>query len=112
MGVGQKNLSKGFKWCKKAAEKGHARGMRYCADCYANGEGVERSLEQAIYWYEKSLELEDNEQVRRNLQVFFQWYRCCAVELGRPTYRGFVARAPTNLTSRGYTQIRSTEVSY
>jgi TPR repeat protein len=63
----QKNFAKGFKWSKRAAEQGHpTRGMYHCGECYRLGEGVEQSNEQAIYWYEKSLEKEDNEAFRKS----------------------------------------------
>jgi TPR repeat protein len=60
-GIGtQINHSKSFKWARRAAEKGdYAMGMRLCGNYYRLGHGVEQSDEQARYWYEKSLELED-----------------------------------------------------
>jgi TPR repeat protein len=69
MGVEEVNLVKGFKWTKVAAEKGDADGMVDCADCYLWGSGVEQSDEQALYWYEKHLELEDNEKARDHVQL-------------------------------------------
>ena len=54
---------------KNVAEKRDATGMLLCAFCYHVGQGVDQSNEQAIYWYEKYLEIEDNELVRHNLQT-------------------------------------------
>jgi TPR repeat protein len=59
--------AKGFKWSKVAAEKGDAMGMFQCAECYFLAKGVDQSNEQAIYWLEKYLELEDDESARNNL---------------------------------------------
>jgi TPR repeat protein len=66
--MAEENLAKGFKWSKVAAEKGDADGMKQCATCYRFGNGVDQSNEQAIYWYEKFLELEENEDVCSDLQ--------------------------------------------
>jgi TPR repeat protein len=53
-----------------AAEKGYYDAMRKCAFCYCTGVGVEQSNEQAIYWYEKCLELDDDDDVaRHNLRI-------------------------------------------
>jgi TPR repeat protein len=67
-----KNPVKVFKWAKKAAEQGHPKCIRLCGECHLLGEGVEQSNSQAIYWFEKSLELEDNEDVRNHLQRLYQ----------------------------------------
>jgi TPR repeat protein len=65
----EQDFANAFKWTKKAAENGFAKSMAYCAYCYHIGQGVDQCNEQAIYWYEKSLELKENEGVRRNLQT-------------------------------------------
>jgi uncharacterized protein len=64
------NLAKSFKWAKVGAEKGYARGMAQCVHCYYFGKGVEQSDEQAMYWYEKFLELEPGDNsARTKLQI-------------------------------------------
>lgn len=80
------NLAKAFNWFKKAAEMRDTRGIHLCADGYLSGKGVDQSDEQAIYCYEKFLELDDNEDARTNLEML----------------RGqlwFVLRAPANVSS-------------
>jgi len=38
---------------QKAAEKGYRHSIYPLAKCYEKGEGTERNLEMAIYWYQK-----------------------------------------------------------
>jgi len=41
---------------KKAAENGHNQAQYNLALSYINGEGTEKNLEKAIYWYHKAAE--------------------------------------------------------
>ena len=43
-------------WYRKSAEQGDANAQNRLGLCYANGEGVEKSAEQAVVWYRKSAE--------------------------------------------------------
>ncbi|POG63278.1 hypothetical protein GLOIN_2v1687962, partial [Rhizophagus irregularis DAOM 181602=DAOM 197198] len=50
-------------WCKecincleKSAENGFTDSMYNLAICYVNGEGTEKNLEKAFYWYQKAAE--------------------------------------------------------
>jgi hypothetical protein len=60
----RREFRQGFQMVQSGAEKGNARGMHQVAHCYGDGKGVEQNLEQTIYWYEKYLELEDDEDTR------------------------------------------------
>jgi TPR repeat protein len=48
-------------WCKecinsleKLAENGDKEAMVNLSICYENGEGIEKNLERAFYWYQKA----------------------------------------------------------
>ena len=43
-------------WYRKSAEQGDANAQNRLGVCYYNGEGVEKSAEQAVVWYRKSAE--------------------------------------------------------
>lgn len=69
----EQNLKKAFKWAKLGAEKGpgqkgSAECMRQCGIMYAQGKGVKQSDEQAIYWLQKALEIEDDDEARSTLR--------------------------------------------
>ena len=46
------NDEEAIKWLRKADEMGDNEGMYYYAEMCMNGEGVERSYEEGLYWYE------------------------------------------------------------
>jgi TPR repeat protein len=62
LGRGSKS-GQSFQMGKQAAEMGHVPSMFLCADCYCYGLGVDQSNEQAIYWYENYLALNDGERM-------------------------------------------------
>lgn len=41
---------------EKTARQGHADAQLCCAEMYDRGEGVERSLAEALMWYERAAE--------------------------------------------------------
>jgi len=45
-----------FNEIKKAAEDGHIDVQHNLATLYYNGEGTEKNLEKAFYWYQKAAE--------------------------------------------------------
>lgn len=47
-------------WLKQAASKGHARAMYLLGKCCYYGFGIKKSYGQAIWWYQKSLERDEN----------------------------------------------------
>ena len=46
----------GVKWCKLAAEQGHADAQYTLGVCYEGGMGVERSRAEAVKWYRMAAE--------------------------------------------------------
>lgn len=48
--------NKAFKWLKSAAEQGHLDAQCKVAECYANGDGVEKDEIMAFEWYMKAAE--------------------------------------------------------
>ena len=79
---------------RKAAEQGNARAQCNLGFCYKNGQGVERSYEEAVKWFRKSAEQGDadaqcclgvcyrfGQGVERNYEEAVKWYRK-AVEQG------------------------------
>ena len=78
-GTGE-DYARGFKWLKRAADKGDALAMQHCGICYLQGAGVEQSNAQAMYWLEKSLGIEENEETRSTLE---------ALRRRQPTGAGF-----------------------
>jgi len=49
---------------RRSAAQGNAAGMRDLAQCYALGRGVERNLEKALKWYNRSSALHDEFAIR------------------------------------------------
>lgn len=49
------------KWYLKAAEQGHAKAQTKLADCYWNGDGITKNHSLASYWYNKAVELGNEE---------------------------------------------------
>ena len=47
------------KWCRLAAEQGIVDAQYNLSICYHEGQGVEKDLEEANYWYTKAVE-QDN----------------------------------------------------
>ena len=41
---------------RKAAEQGDAKAQYNLGVCYANGDGVQKNLKQAVFWYRKAAE--------------------------------------------------------
>src|ERR1043165_3631001 len=61
--------------------------MNHLATCYKNGEGMEKNLEKAFYWYQKAAEnglihAQNNLALlyhkERNLEKAFYWYQKAA----------------------------------
>lgn len=50
------DMTEAVKWFLQAAEKDHEVAMVELANCYRDGEGVERSLSEAFKWYLKAAE--------------------------------------------------------
>lgn len=48
------DYSKYFYWIKKAAEQGELYSMGYVANCYCEGIGVDRSIDEAYKWHLKA----------------------------------------------------------
>lgn len=64
-----------FIWYEKAAVQNHASAAKFLAQCYRLGNGCERDLSAAEYWYKKAMELGEN--VNRGLAEVY-------IEMGRP----------------------------
>lgn len=62
------NLEKSNKWAMRGAEKGSAEAMRMCGQYYLEGIGFDLSKEQAKYWFEKSLQVEEHAEARSILE--------------------------------------------
>ncbi|RIA83385.1 hypothetical protein C1645_833896 [Glomus cerebriforme] len=109
----EKNLEKAFYWYQKAAEDGNEAAMinlaalaesgnkvamNNLANCLFNGEGTEKNLEKAFYWYQKAAEnnetftvnnlavcyktvvcYKNGEEIENNLEKAFYWYQKAAV---------------------------------
>jgi hypothetical protein len=71
-----------------AAADGDGQAMANLGFCYAQGQGVERDLEQAVAWYRKGAEAgnglamadlgfcyEQGQGVERDWEIAFEWYR-------------------------------------
>ncbi len=52
--VRRQNLKKAYLYYKMAAENGFATAQVNLAECYKKGKGVEKDLDEAIYWYQKA----------------------------------------------------------
>jgi TPR repeat protein len=44
------------RWYRKAADQNYAAAQHRLGNCYFNGQGVQRSVVQAIQWYRKAAE--------------------------------------------------------
>jgi TPR repeat protein len=80
-------------WFRKGAGLGSAEAMRSIGQCYEKGEGLDRSLEEAVNWYRKAAESGSREAMR-NLGLLYEggqgvmrsvedatiWYRKAAEE--------------------------------
>src|SRR6266498_4077338 len=77
-----------FNEIKKTAENGNENAQYNLALSYHNGEGTERNLEKAIYWYQKAAEngntdaqynlatiYYNGEEAEKNLEKAFYWYQ-------------------------------------
>ena len=84
----EKNHSEAIKWCKRAAEQGHASAQSVLGGYYYNGKGVEKDIVEAIKWFRKGAEhgnaeaqynlgvcYEKGEGVDKNLAEAAKWYR-------------------------------------
>ena len=65
-----KTKEDGFRLMKKAAELGDVHSMKNVGSCYQFGNGVDDSMRKAIYWYEKYLEHEEDEELERKVRIF------------------------------------------
>ena len=82
---------KNFNEIKETAENNIKEAQYNLAKCYENGEGTERNLEKAFYWYQKAAEngytnaqvnlavlYERGEGTKKNLEMTFYWNRKAA----------------------------------
>ena len=65
-----KTAKDAFELIKKAAEKGNVLAMRNLGHCYQFEEGTNHDMKQAIFWYEKYLEHEEDEELARKVMIF------------------------------------------
>lgn len=65
-----KTKEDGFRLMKKAAELGDVHSMKNVGSCYQFGNGVDDSMRKAVYWYEKYLEHEEDEELERKVRIF------------------------------------------
>ena len=56
-----KNYSKAFEYLSKAAHFGDATSMNNLASMYEEGQGVEKNLETALFWYQNAAEAGDED---------------------------------------------------
>ncbi|GET53926.1 kinase-like domain-containing protein [Rhizophagus irregularis DAOM 181602=DAOM 197198] len=76
---------------KELAENGDKGAMFNLANCYKNGEGTEKNLDKAFYWYQKAVEngnedaifnlaicYRNGEGTEKNLEKAFYWYQRAA----------------------------------
>lgn len=56
--------SKGFSWIQKAALQNHKASMYFMGWCFYYGEGVEKDLHQAYYWFTKSAKKGESQSKR------------------------------------------------
>ena len=61
---------KGFALCMEAAELGFGPAMRTVGRCYQFGNGVKESMKQAVFWYEKALEVIDDPELAQKVAIF------------------------------------------
>ncbi|CAB4472953.1 unnamed protein product [Rhizophagus irregularis] len=54
--MSEQNETELFHRNKKAAENGNKVAMYWLAKCYDFGDGTEKNLEKAFYWYQKAAE--------------------------------------------------------
>ena len=65
----RKNLEKSFYWYKMASEQSHSLAQEKLAFFYIDGSVVEKSLDEAKKWLQKSAEL-GNESAKSSLELF------------------------------------------
>jgi len=65
-----KTAKDAFELIKLAAEKGNVLAMRNLGHCYQFEEGTRHDMKQAIFWYEKYLEHEEDEELARKVMIF------------------------------------------
>lgn len=63
----EKDSKKGFELCLKSAEQGYGLAMRDIGRCYQFGNGVEEDMNKAIEWFEKALEVIDDDELENHL---------------------------------------------
>lgn len=59
-----------FSLLQQSARQGYDLGMLNLGKCYQFGNGVEENMKLAIEWYEKYLEIHDDPELRRKVQIF------------------------------------------
>src|ERR1043165_2209799 len=86
--IGTHDKDKYFNEAKRAAENNDKEAQYKLASLYRKGEGTEKSLEKAFYWYQKAAEngignakydlsvcYYDGVGTEKNLEKAFDWYR-------------------------------------
>ncbi len=52
----EKNIKKAFEWMMKSANNEYSRSQRWLGMMYERGEGCQKDLNKALYWYKKAYE--------------------------------------------------------
>lgn len=65
-----KDEKEGFRLILKSAEQGYGLAMRDAGRCYQFGNGVQDDMGKAIEWYEKALQVIDDEELARKVALF------------------------------------------
>ena len=64
----EQNLRLGAKYYKEGTERNEPLAIYNLAQCYFNGEGVNKNIEKAAYWWQKAAE-QGNEEAQHNLEL-------------------------------------------
>jgi uncharacterized protein len=89
LGVNKMDDNK-YKKLQEQAEKGDAKAQYELANIYAKGEGVEKDLKKAVYWYEKAAE-QGHSYAQYNLGLMY--YKGLGVEKDFNTTRYWYEKA-------------------
>ncbi|WP_042700469.1 tetratricopeptide repeat protein, partial [Methanocorpusculum bavaricum] len=71
--------------CTKAAEQGDAHAQNNLGASYEDGEGVEKDLDKAAYWYTKAAE-QGNAEAQNNLGVCYENGKGVEKDLNKAIY--------------------------
>lgn len=63
----EEEKKKGFELTKKSAETGYGEAMKTLGYCYQFGDGVEEDMNKAIEWFEKALEVMDDDELESHV---------------------------------------------